>query len=491
MSQQEDASQTAEPAPTNRISCRGLPLDMTKEDLESIFAEYTIMDETFLSRARRPRKNSDAPSNLFGYVSLADAEQCAAAIRDLNNAEFESNGKLWTLEVSMATPRKPRQPKTDRGEVRRRKPRKRELELRDADPEVADALEKVNAAGFEIRKAKKAGEDETPLVPALLEAKKELGDLARPKAEAAEAANDEKMSQLYQFVLQRVITAEERRAQREEQKKQRAAERAANPSASAESESRAETQRKRQPRNKAATVTEPRHTLFCEGLPQDMTKQNFKSLFEETYTIVGKTYLSRRSKPRTKDEEPRPRYGYISLETAEQCEAAIADMDEATYDSQVEDQTVAWTLRLSKAEPRPQKAKTKKKARKRRNRPTLREQDEEVATSLRAVFAAGRSVRKAKKAGEVEDSLIETLEEAKKALGDLVRPKFEAAKAANDNKLYKLYLPILQRVMTKEERRASYQADKDRRKALREAKAAAEAAAPSTEGADESTAETN
>lgn len=489
MSQQEDAAQTTEPAPTNRLSCRGLPLDMTKDDLESIFESYTVTGDTFLSRPRRPRKNSTAPVTLFGYVSLADAEECAAAIRDLNNAEFDSNGSLWTLEVSMATPRKPRAPKKDRT-VTRRKPRKRELELQAADPEVAAALEKVNAAGFEIRKAKRAGEDEAPLVPALLAAKKELGDLARPKAEAAKAANDETLIQLYHFVLQRVITAEERRAQREERKKQRAAERAANPSASSEPKAATNTRK---------SATEPRHTLFCEGLPQDMTKQNFKGIFEEggKYTVVGKTYLSRRARPRKdSDKEPRPRYGYISLVSAEQCEAAIADLHNATYDSQIDDETVTWTLQVSKAKPRPQKAKAqaKPKARRRRNRPTLREQDEEVATALRAVFAAGRAIRKAKKKDTVEDSMISTLEDAKKALGDLVRPKFEAAKAANDNKLYKLYLPILQRVMTKDERRRSYQEDKDRRRALREqreAAAAAAAAEADTGAADESTAETS
>jgi RNA recognition motif-containing protein len=84
----------------NQIYCSNLPADFRASHLKSMFAEYTVEGTPYISRKKGPRTR-------YGFIVLSTPAEVEAALKDMNGAEFTSEGdeEPWELKLEKAPPR--------------------------------------------------------------------------------------------------------------------------------------------------------------------------------------------------------------------------------------------------------------------------------------------------------------------------------------------------------------------------------------------------
>lgn len=291
------------------VYVRGLPADVTEDDLNSAFAGYGTLEKV---------RVKSRPKGSFAFLLFSDGAGASAAIDAMNDQPFNGGE---ALEVALA--REPRQ----RQRAKRPLGAESKVQLFCANLPWGMDDAALNAIFAD------SGELEECVVVKKPDGRSRGFGFAKfvneADATAAIAALDE-------YVMN-AGTENERplRLQFARELLEPA------PSAAAASSSAPSSRRRRERKPRQTPGTVP-NQIYCSNLPADFRASHLKSMFAE-YTVEGTPYISRKKGPRT-------RYGFIVLSTPAEVEAALKDMNGAEFTSEGDEDP--WELKLEKAKPR-------------------------------------------------------------------------------------------------------------------------------------------
>lgn len=303
-----------ESTPVSENGCevyvRGLPADVTEDDLNSAFNSYGTLEKV---------RVKSRPKGSFAFLLYSAADGATAAINAMNNQQF--NGGEEYLEVALA--REPRQ----RQRPRRALGDESKVQLFCANLPWGMDDEALNAIFAD------AGEIAECAVVKKPDGRSRGFGFVKFANEADAAAA---MSSLEGYVMD--AGSDNERGLRLQYARELLE--SSPDSAPAGGAAPARRRRERKPRQQPAGDVE--NQVYCSNLPADFRASHLQSMFAE-YTVVGSPYISRKKGPRT-------RYGFIVLGSAEEVGAAIADMNGAEFTSEGDEEP--WALKLEKAKAR-------------------------------------------------------------------------------------------------------------------------------------------
>jgi len=291
------------------VYVRGLPADVTEDDLNSAFAGYGTLEKV---------RVKSRPKGSFAFLLFSDGAGASAAIDAMNDQPFNGGE---ALEVALA--REPRQ----RQRAKRPLGAESKVQLFCANlPWGMDdaALNAIFADSGELEECvvvkKPDGRSRGFGFAKFVNEADATAAIAALDGYVMNAGTENERPLRLQFARELLEPAPA----------------AAGASSSAPSSRR---RRERKPRPNPGTVP---NQIYCSNLPADFRASHLKSMFAE-YTVEGTPYISRKKGPRT-------RYGFIVLSTPAEVEAALKDMNGAEFTSEGDEEP--WELKLEKAKPR-------------------------------------------------------------------------------------------------------------------------------------------
>lgn len=291
------------------VYVRGLPTDVTEDDLKGVFAGYGSLEKV---------RVKSRPKGSFAFLLYSDASGATAAIDNMNEQPYNGGE---ALEVALA--REPRQ---------RQRPKRPLGEESKVQLFCANLPWGMDDAGLNAIFAGSGDLAECTVVRKPDGRSRGFGFVKFVNESDAAAA----ISSLDGYMMD--PGSDNERALRLQYARELLE---PSPSAPAAASSSAPARRKRERKPRPDPGTVP-NQIYCSNLPADFRASHLKSMFGE-YTVVGTPYISRKKGPRT-------RYGFIVLSTPEEVEAALGDMDGAEFTSEGDEEP--WALKLEKARPR-------------------------------------------------------------------------------------------------------------------------------------------
>lgn len=291
------------------VYVRGLPADVTEDDLNSAFAGYGTLEKV---------RVKSRPKGSFAFLLFSDGAGASAAIDAMNDQPFNGGE---ALEVALA--REPRQ----RQRAKRPLGAESKVQLFCANLPWGMDDAALNAIFAD------SGDLEECVVVKKPDGRSRGFGFAKFVNEADATAA---IAALDGYVMN--AGTENERPLRLQFARELLEPAPAAASASSSAPSR-RSRRERKPRPDPGTVP---NQIYCSNLPADFRASHLKSMFAE-YTVEGTPYISRKKGPRT-------RYGFIVLSTPAEVEAALKDMNGAEFTSEGDEEP--WELKLEKARPR-------------------------------------------------------------------------------------------------------------------------------------------
>lgn len=289
------------------VYVRGLPADVTEDELTSAFAGYGTLDKV---------RVKSRPKGSFAFLLYNDATGATAAIEAMNEQPFNGGE---ALEVALARePRQRQRAKRPLGEES-----KTQLFCANLPWSMDDAtLNQIFADSGELEECvvvkKPDGRSRGFGFAKFVNPADATAAVAALDGYVMNAGTENERPLRLQFARELLESA---------------------PAPAAASSAPARRKRERKPRPDPGTVP---NQIYCSNLPADFRASHLKSMFAE-YTVVGPPYISRKKGPRT-------RYGFIVLSTEAEVEAALNDMNGAEFTSEGDEDP--WELKLEKARPR-------------------------------------------------------------------------------------------------------------------------------------------